>query len=49
MISIRLLTERINHMQDIDLIISGGKALLMDEQNTCLENAAIAVNASSIH
>jgi 5-methylthioadenosine/S-adenosylhomocysteine deaminase len=35
-------------MQDIDLIISGGKALLMNDHNTCLENAGIAVNASSI-
>ena len=35
-------------MQDIDLIISGGKILLMDEKNTCLDNAAIAVNASAV-
>jgi len=35
-------------MQDIDLIISGGKALLMNDHNTCLENAGIAVKASSI-
>jgi len=35
-------------MQNIDLIISGGKALLMDDRNTCLENAGIAINASSI-
>ncbi|PKN20527.1 MAG: S-adenosylhomocysteine deaminase [Deltaproteobacteria bacterium HGW-Deltaproteobacteria-6] len=35
-------------MQDIDLIIYGGKALLMDNNNTCLENAAIAISASSI-
>jgi len=33
---------------DIDLIICGGKALLMDDHNTCLEKAAIAINASSI-
>ncbi len=36
------------HMQDIDLIICGGKALLMDDHNTCLEKAAIAIHASSI-
>jgi len=35
-------------MQETDLIISGGKALLMDEKNTVLEDAAIAVNASTI-
>ena len=35
-------------MQDIDLIICGGKALLMDNNNTCLNNAAVAINASSI-
>ena len=35
-------------MQDIDLIICGGKALLMDDHNTCLEKAAIAIHASSI-
>lgn len=35
-------------MQDIDLIICGGKALLMDNNNTCLDNAAVAINASSI-
>jgi 5-methylthioadenosine/S-adenosylhomocysteine deaminase len=35
-------------MQDIDLLIYGGKALLMDDQNSCLDNAGIAVNASSI-
>ncbi len=33
-------------MQNIDLIIHGGKALLMN--NICLDNAAIAINASSI-
>jgi 5-methylthioadenosine/S-adenosylhomocysteine deaminase len=35
-------------MQNIDLIISGGKALLMDKNNTCLENAGIAIHASAI-
>ena len=35
-------------MQNIDLIISGGKALLMDAGNTCLNNAAIAVHESNI-
>ena len=36
------------HVQEIDLIICGGKALLMDDHNTCLEKAAIAIHASSI-
>ena len=35
-------------MQEIDTLITGGKALLLDYQNTHLENAAIAVNASEI-
>lgn len=35
-------------MQNIDLMISGGKALLMDIHNTSLENACIAINASDI-
>lgn len=35
-------------MQNIDLVISGGTALLMDNSNTCLENAGIAINASAI-
>ena len=35
-------------MQDIDLTICGGKALLMNNNNTCLDNAAVAINASSI-
>ena len=35
-------------MQTIDLIISGGKTLLMDSSNTCLENAGIAVHDSVI-
>ena len=35
-------------MHDIDLIISGGKALLLDEANTCLDNAGIAIHDSSI-
>lgn len=35
-------------MHDIDLIISGGKALLIDESNTCLDDAGIAVHDSSI-
>ncbi len=35
-------------MQEIDIIINGGKALLLDYQNTHLENAAIAVNAGEI-
>lgn len=35
-------------MQNIDLIVCGGKALLLDDQNTCMENAGIAIHASSI-
>ncbi len=35
-------------MHDIDLIISGGKALLIDEANICLDDAGIAVHDSSI-
>jgi len=35
-------------MQEIDLIIVGGKALLMDERKTVWENAAIAIHKSSI-
>ncbi len=40
--------EKDTSMHDIDLIVSGGKALLLDEANTCLENAGIAVHESSI-
>jgi len=35
-------------MQDIDLIILGGKVLLIDPKNTCLDNAAIAINKGNI-
>lgn len=35
-------------MQNIDLIINGGKVLLIDPENTCLDNAAIAVNDGTI-
>jgi len=35
-------------MQDVDLIITGSKALLLDEKNTCLNNAAVAVNGDKI-
>ena len=35
-------------MQEIDLIITGSKALLLDSQNTCLDDAAIAINAGDI-
>jgi 5-methylthioadenosine/S-adenosylhomocysteine deaminase len=35
-------------MQEIDIIITGGKALLLDLKNTRLDNAAIAINASEI-
>jgi len=35
-------------VQEIDLIITGSKALLLDSQNTCLDDAAIAINAGDI-
>lgn len=35
-------------MQEVDLIITGGKILLMDEQNTHLKNAAIAIDKCDI-
>ncbi|MDD4241981.1 MAG: amidohydrolase [Smithellaceae bacterium] len=35
-------------MQNIDLIISGGTALLLDENNTCLKKAAVAVRGAAI-
>lgn len=35
-------------MREIDLIISGSKALLLDAENTCLDNAAIAIDAGVI-
>ncbi len=35
-------------MQNIDLMISGGKALLMDINNASIENAGIAIHNSSI-
>lgn len=35
-------------MQNIDLMISGGKTLLMDNSNRCLENACIAIHATDI-
>ena len=35
-------------MQEIDLIITSGKALLLDSENTCLDRASIAVNAGNI-
>jgi len=35
-------------MQNIDLMISGGKALLLDINNTSIENAGIAIHNSSI-
>ncbi|HPD55927.1 MAG TPA: amidohydrolase [Smithellaceae bacterium] len=35
-------------MQDIDLLIAGGKALLLDEQNTHLDDSAIAIDKSNI-
>lgn len=35
-------------MQDIDLIICGGTALLMDDRDTRMEDAAVAIHASAI-
>ena len=35
-------------MQEIDIIINGGKALLLDDKNTFLDNAAIAINSGEI-
>ncbi len=35
-------------MREIDLIITGSKALLLDSANTCLDNAALAINAGVI-
>ena len=35
-------------MQEVDIIVTGGKALLLDSKNTRLENTAIAINASEI-
>ena len=35
-------------MQEIDLIITGGKALLLDSENTCLDSASVAINAGYI-
>ena len=35
-------------MQEVDLIITGAKALLLDSQNTILEQAAVAVKADEI-
>jgi len=35
-------------MQNIDTIIVGGKVLLIDTKNTCLDNAAIAINDGNI-
>lgn len=35
-------------MQEIDLIITGAKVLLLDTENTCLDHAAVAVNGNKI-
>jgi 5-methylthioadenosine/S-adenosylhomocysteine deaminase len=35
-------------MREVDLIISGEKALLLDSKNTCLDRAAIVINAGNI-
>jgi 5-methylthioadenosine/S-adenosylhomocysteine deaminase len=35
-------------MKEVDLIITGSKALLLDSQNTCLDRASVAINADEI-
>ncbi len=35
-------------MQEIDLIISGGKALLLDSENTCIDHASVVINTGDI-
>jgi 5-methylthioadenosine/S-adenosylhomocysteine deaminase len=35
-------------MQEIDLIITGGKVLLLDSENTCIDHASVAINADEI-
>jgi Cytosine deaminase and related metal-dependent hydrolases len=35
-------------VREVDLIITGSKALLLDSQNTCLNRAAVAVHADEI-
>jgi 5-methylthioadenosine/S-adenosylhomocysteine deaminase len=38
----------ISPMQEIDIIITGGKTLLLDQNNTTLDQSAIAINDSEI-
>jgi 5-methylthioadenosine/S-adenosylhomocysteine deaminase len=35
-------------MQEVDLIITGSKALLLDSKNTCLDRASVAINEGNI-
>lgn len=35
-------------MKEVDLIITGSKALLLDSQNTCLDHASVAVSGDEI-
>ena len=35
-------------MQDVDILITGGKALLLDPQNTAIDKSAIAISSSDI-
>ncbi len=35
-------------MKEVDLIITGAKALLLDSKNTCLDHASVAINADEI-
>ncbi|MFA5322988.1 MAG: amidohydrolase [Smithella sp.] len=35
-------------MQEVDLIITGSKALLLDSKNTCLDHASLAINGNEI-
>ena len=35
-------------MQEVDLIITGSKALLLDSNNTCLDRASVAIHEDEI-
>jgi len=36
------------NMREVDLIITGSKALLLDSENTCIDHASVAINADEI-
>ena len=40
--------ERKTDVREIDLIITGSKALLLDPENSCIDNAAVAIDAGVI-